>query len=333
MKEGFFLSSIFRSTQTEAEAMSERNRQLDSTIDIVTPENIAFQYQVAGPFRRLPAFVIDFVIRAAVLLAIVMAVSIISVTGLFDSQLAVAAFMLTWFVMEWFYGGLLETFWNGQTVGKRMMGIRVLSTDGQPITGMQAVMRNILRFVDMMPMLPIVAFTGVPSALGVPTFVIGLITPLMNDRYQRLGDLVCGTMVVIEEKGKLIGAATLDDPRVAQLASYVPASYSVSRSMARALATYVDRRQFFSPSRRHEIAKHLARPLLATFGLPADTSYDLLLCALYYRTFITERAEDVALPSAFLSAATWRAPAIGGNSPFSEAAVAATDVQTPAKDH
>jgi hypothetical protein len=36
------------------------------------------------------------------------------------------------------------------------------------------------------------------------------------------------------------------------------------------------------------VASHLAQPLLERFGLPADTSYDLLLCALYYRTFIAD---------------------------------------------
>ena len=66
----------------------------------------------------------------------------------------------------------------------------------------------------------------------------------------------------------------------------------VSRSLAKALATYVERRKFFSPPRRKEVAKHLAEPLLAKFGLPGDTSYDLLLCSLFYRTFIADRGDD-----------------------------------------
>ena len=42
--------------------------------------------------------------------------------------------------MSWFYGGLFETYWNGQTPGKRIMQIRVLTVTGQPIDGMQAVL-------------------------------------------------------------------------------------------------------------------------------------------------------------------------------------------------
>jgi hypothetical protein len=61
------------------------------------------------------------------------------------------------------------------------------------------------------------------------------------------------------------------------------------------LATYVERRRFFTPPRRREVARHLAEPLLEKFGLPGDTSYDLLLCALYYRTFIADRSQDERL--------------------------------------
>jgi hypothetical protein len=114
----------------------------------------------------------------------------------------------------------------------------------------------------------------------------------MNRKYQRLGDLVAGTMVVIEEKQWLTGVAKLDDPRAIQLAAYLPPNFVVSRSLAKTLATYVERRRFFSPPRRREVARHLAVPLLERFGLPLDTSYDLLLCALYYRTFIADRSQD-----------------------------------------
>lgn len=62
--------------------------------------------------------------------------------------------------------------------------------------------------------------------------------------------------------------------------------------MALALAHYADRRRFFSPPRRREVAGHVARPLLKQYGLPADTSYDLLLCTMYYRLFIADRGKD-----------------------------------------
>jgi hypothetical protein len=122
--------------------------------------------------------------------------------------------------------------------------------------------------------------------------VIDLVTMSLNDRFQRLGDIVCGTMVVLEERAWLFGVAKLDDPRAVQLAAYIPVNFEVTKSMARALATYVERRKFFSQPRRKEVARHLAEPLLKQFELPPDTSYDLLLCALYYRAFIADRGDD-----------------------------------------
>ena len=271
--------------------MAQRNKPLDATIDIVTPENISFRYRVAGPFRRLPAFLIDLMLRMGVWFAVIFLLSIANIVQVVDTAFGIAFMLILIFVMEWLYGGVLETYWNGQTVGKRVMGIRVLSVDGQPINGLQAMMRNILRFADMMPLIPFAAISDIPSALPIPTFVIGLVAPLLNKRFQRLGDIVCGTMVVIEEKGLLLDAAKLEDPRVAQLASELPPSFIVSQTMARALATYVDRRHLFTPPRRREIARHIGEPLVTEFGLQADTSYDLLLCALYHRTFLEDQEE------------------------------------------
>lgn len=292
--------------------MARREKPLDTTIEIVTPENIAFEYRLAGPFRRLPAFLIDLFLRFAVwmILAIVLGIFDISLgtEGTFMSLLLIAAFS-----MEWLYGGVMETYWNGQTVGKMLLRIRVISADGQPINALQAMMRNFLRFADMMPMIPVGMMSEEPNPLAIPTFAFGLIVPLLNSRFQRLGDVVCGTMVVVEEKSGLFEAPQFEDVRVAQLAAEIPPSFVVSRTLAKALATYVDRRAFFSAARRREIAEHLAAPLLQKFGLPADTSYDLLLCSLYYRTFLSTEEDYEVMPLVYSSAA----PTAGN--PFSAA--------------
>jgi len=270
--------------------MDNPAEQLDTTIEIVTPENIAFDYRVAGPFRRFPAYLIDLAIRCGAVVAIGMGLGFFG--GLGGGAFAGAFILIAMFVLEWFYGGFFETYMNGQTPGKRVMGIRVLTVDGEPINGLQAVLRNILRTVDLYPMLSLEMF-GAPAPLYViPTYMAGLLTMAMNRRFQRLGDLVCGTMVVIEERHWLTGVAKLEDPRAAQLAEYVPPDFRVSRSLAQSLATYVERRRFFSPARRREVARHLAEPLLEQFGMRSDTSHDLLLCALYYRTFVADRAAD-----------------------------------------
>ena len=278
--------------------MMPSDQQIDATINIITPENISFRYRIAGPYRRLPAFFIDFLIRIGVWVGFLVLASLLT-SGVFNNAFfGIALALIMYFVMDWLYGGLLETFWNGQTIGKRVMGIRVLSVDGQPINGLQAMMRNILRYTDMYPMVPYAMIFDEPLPVPIPTFVFGLVAVVLTRRAQRLGDLVCGTMVVIDEKSWLFEPAKLEDPRVAQLAAEIPPSFSVTRTMGQALATYVDRRQLFSPPRRREIARHIAEPLLPKFGLAPDTSYDLLLCALYHRTFLSEEDAEVAMPNA-----------------------------------
>jgi uncharacterized RDD family membrane protein YckC len=262
--------------------------QVDSTIDVVTPENIAFEYQLAGPFRRLPAFLIDLGVRFGVWIAALLFFAFTgALTG--SGEVGIAIWLLLWFVMEWFYGGLLETFWNGQTLGKRMLGMRVLRTDGQPINGLQAVMRNVLRLVDLMPLVPLTAGAEVGQGI-LPMCLIGLLTPMMTRRSQRLGDLVCGTMVVVEERKWLVTAAKVDERQVKSLAGELSATFTVTHKLSQALAAYVERRRYLSAERRREIARHLTDSLTARLGVPHDTDPDLLLCALYYRTFVATQA-------------------------------------------
>lgn len=249
-----------------------KHHAVDSIIRVVTPENIAFEYRLAGPFRRLPAMLFDFALKSAIIMALGTAFSM--TFGMVSMAMAMALTVVAWHIVSWFYGGLFETFMNGQTPGKWALGLRVLTDNGQPINGLQAVLRNIIRTADL--------FLG----------GVGVAVMMSNDKYQRLGDIVSGTMVVVEQRQWLLGVAKLDDPRAIQLAGYLPPNFVVPRSMARAISTYVERRKYFSVPRRREVARHLAEPLLERFGLPADTSYDLLLCALYYRTFIADRKED-----------------------------------------
>ena len=268
--------------------MTEGTSQLDSTIQVIAPENIAFEYRLAGPFVRLPAYVLDILARLGIL---VVAYYICVVLRIGVGGGAIGFWLLAMFLVSWFYGGLFETFMNGQTPGKRTLRIRVLSVDGRPINGMQAIVRNVLREVDLAPLITAAVF-GLPPLPLAPTCLVGLIAMTLSRRYQRLGDLVCGTMVVIEQQAWRKGVVRLDDPRIYELAPNLPADLRVTGSMAQALAMYVQRREMFTVPRRLEIAQHLAVPLLEQFGLPADTDYDLLLCTVYYRVFIADPHED-----------------------------------------
>ncbi|MBN1910446.1 MAG: RDD family protein [Pirellulales bacterium] len=285
--------------------MDTQDRQLDTRIEVITPENIAFRYRVAGPFRRLPAFLIDVVIQlvAAIIIQLVL-FFVFDFVGLLG--IGIGLYLIFFFILMWFYGGLFEALWNGQTPGKRIMGIRVLSIDGKAIDAIQATLRNVLRIADFQPVLPVPIG---PFIFPVPCCLLGLVTASFNDRFQRLGDLACGTMVVVESRPGLRDVMRIDDREALRLADQIPAYFVPSRTLARALATYVGRRWAFSPGRRQHIASHLAGPLYDRLGLPPNTDPDQLLCAVYYRTFIADRQEEgtaeTALPAVGRQSGVW----------------------------
>jgi uncharacterized RDD family membrane protein YckC len=279
--------------------MAADSAQIDTRIAVITPENIAFEYRVAGPFRRLPAYAIDVLIRFVVLaiafVLLLLFFAVVEMQGIYSELgdllqgLGIGALLVLFFVIDWFYGGLFEVFLNGQTPGKRMMGIRVVTVEGQPINAVQAILRNILRAVDA---LPAAIPTMYPGWL-MSSFQVGLFSAACNSRFQRLGDMAAGTMVVVEDRNPHWGVPRVTAPEAIRLAAQIPGSFDVSRTLARTLAAYMGRRANLPPRRRAEIAAHLGEPLLVKFQLPAETSHDMLLCGLYYRTFIAHRP-DVA---------------------------------------
>ncbi|MGE0607670.1 MAG: RDD family protein [Pirellulales bacterium] len=267
--------------------MANSSSQLDTRIEIVTPENIAFHYHLAGPFRRLMAYLLDWLIRAAVIFFLAVGVAMFGVVGL--GGMGVATILIAIFVLDWFYGGLFEAFMNGQTPGKRMLRLRVVTDRGQPISGWQAILRNFMRGADALPafLLPL-GFMSLPLV----SWQLGFIVMMLNNRSQRLGDLITGTMVVMEEPAELYGVQRVTEPEAIRLAADLPPNFEASKELARALSAYVSRRQMFGPARRLEIARHMAEPLRIKLDLPGNVSYDVLLCALYHRVFIADKVAD-----------------------------------------
>jgi uncharacterized RDD family membrane protein YckC len=286
--------------------MNGTHTPLDTRIEIVTPENIAFGYRLAGPFRRLPAYLIDVSIMIALGLAIVL-VAGFALSAVYLPGFGLGLALLAVFLLSWFYGGLFETYWNGQTPGKWLLGIRAMSVDGQPITGFQAVLRTVLRSVDAWPV----------AGFVMPYHLVGLAVATSTQRFQRLGDLAAGTMVVVEERQRHYGVTRIEASEAIRLAAELPRDFVVSRSLGRALSAYVQRRHLFTMRRRMEIVRHLAEPLIERFGLPRDTHYDVLVCALYYRTFVADRPVEPNVPGQH------PAPPVSG-SPFSHVNVYST---------
>lgn len=278
----------------------ERFDRVDCHARVITPENIAFEYALAGPFQRLPAFLSDVLLRATVywILAFITIFWLsVSNLGAVLGPILVFVLFVTYFLFSWFYGIYFETYFNGRTPGKMLFKLRVIGIDGRPINGVQAALRNLLRLADMNIMLSLQLFgSELPPAYVIPTMSIGLASMLFTSRMQRIGDLAAGTMVISERRRSSPLSKPPDDLRAYGLAELIPPAYEVGSSLAQAIGLYMENRQRLSPRRREEIASRIAQPLIAEFHMLPDTSQDLLLCALYVRIYLSQEqaAEGLA---------------------------------------
>jgi uncharacterized RDD family membrane protein YckC len=146
-------------------------------VRIETPEGIAFSVPVAGPLTRAAAMCIDAIVTAA---ASSMAMRLLTAARVISDDVAAALGILGYFVISMGYGFLLEWRWRGQTVGKRVLHLRVMDSSGLRLRFEQIVLRNVLRAVDMLPFL----------------YLVGGSAAMFTRRGQRLGDVVANTIVV-----------------------------------------------------------------------------------------------------------------------------------------
>lgn len=263
---------------TATQSQKRSDELLDTSVRLVTPERIVFRYPLAGPFRRCSAYLIDVLIVLAIVLLVSFMLAILS-SG---TRSGLGPIFVAYFVIMWGYRGFCEGVLNGQTLGKRSLGLRVVSERGIPITGAQAVLRNLVGAVD-----GTIPYFSQPDLMSM-LLLLGFTSMLLTRRFQRLGDLAAGTMVVIEERRRGARLARVDDPAVAALLPWLPLRVEAGPELARALSDYVMHRSRYPRALREEMAEPLARPLRVRHGLPPDSTADAVLCSVYHRVFLGE---------------------------------------------
>jgi uncharacterized RDD family membrane protein YckC len=206
---------------------------LDTTRRVATPEGIELTLHLAGPVPRALAWAIDFVLRIGVVFVVQLAALPLGKTG-------IGVVLLTWFVVEWLLPAWFETFWQGQTPGKRAFNLAVLNDDGTPVRWPAALTRNLLRAVDFLPL----------------AYGIGLVTMLSNRDFKRLGDLAAGTVVVYQTERK---AAAKELPQAAPVAP----PFSLSLEEQRAVLELAERAPGLTRERLEELAE-LPTPLVGS---------------------------------------------------------------------
>ena len=169
--------------------------RIEDQLSIETPELVGLEFPLAGMLSRALALLLDYLLQGvAGTLLLLFFVLLTSGRRLASSTapgpsartiLWVEAFLIAIpFLLQWGYFTLFEAFWNGQTPGKRLMKLRVISESGRSLTFFESLTRNFLRFVDALP--------------GV--YLVGAVSIFATRRQQRLGDLTAGTLVIHERK-------------------------------------------------------------------------------------------------------------------------------------
>jgi len=155
---------------------------VQNDLAVLSPEKTIITYRLSSIGSRILAHILDLILILFLDIALVMAVGQIFqfVSPTVSTVITVFVVVFGWLV----YFIAFEAFWNGQTLGKKAVGIRVKMADGLPLTVGAAIGRNLLRPADMFP----------------GTYFIGLLAMFTTPRSQRLGDLVSNTVVVHEKR-------------------------------------------------------------------------------------------------------------------------------------
>jgi uncharacterized RDD family membrane protein YckC len=227
-----------------------------STLTIRTPEGVVFALPLASPVTRFLAWAVDLACISAITSILGVALNLLNLISL-DLSRAVA--IVAYFATQIGYGLFCEWLWRGQTIGKRLLRLRVVDAYGLRLQFSQIVIRNLLRFVDMLP-----AF-----------YLVGGLAALISARSQRLGDLAANTVVirspqimqpdleqVLAGKFNSLRQHPHLEARLRQKVSPVEASLALQAIL---------RRDEFEPRARAELFARLGEHFRSLVEFPAET--------------------------------------------------------------
>ena len=230
---------------------------MDRTLDVRTPESIAFSYELAGLGSRFLALIVDQAIQILTLVAIFFGIvwaaarvdngRASAVTDKLAMSLAIALVVTIVFVILFGYYIVFEALWNGQTPGKKLLGLRVVRDGGYPIDFGASLIRNLIRVGEWI--------------LGY--YLLAAVSALLSPENKRLGDIAAGTIVVRD--------ARLSEPRDFGRREDEPvyaATTYLSGEERALIKRFLERRDALASDRRAELAAQLAARVRSL--VPAD---------------------------------------------------------------
>lgn len=206
---------------------------LDTVDSVETPEGVGILYRLAGPAPRACAWMIDLMIRVGLLFVIGI---IVSFSGFVVGEEAVMGlYLIVIFALEWFYPVLFDVYHHGQTPGKQLLKLRVVHQNGTPIGWSGSLLRNLLRTADFLPF----------------AYFTGLLVCLFSSRFQRLGDMIAGTVVIYTQ------TQTVDTSNLPS-ANPKPPRFALTLEEQRAVIAFAERYNDLSGDRMIELANILS---------------------------------------------------------------------------
>jgi uncharacterized RDD family membrane protein YckC len=248
--------------------------ELEDRITVATPEGIELTLALAGAGSRYIAAVIDLALQLVLIVLAALAAFALVGGGVGDALFAMAVFAALYL-----YNILFEVLAAGRTPGKRLTHLRVVRAQGAPVDLPASAIRNLVRLIDLLP----------------GAYLVGLLSILLTERNQRLGDLAAGTLVIREtgvrrrtgwrrrraRRRSSSADTTLPSRPDTTVASAAASGWDVSAVSADELGAvrrFLERRESLDEEARVQLARRLERGLRAKVaGAPAELGAETFL--------------------------------------------------------
>lgn len=248
----------------------------DRFYTVETPEQIDVAFDIAGIGTRFLAALIDHV-----LLAMILGLSCVGIALLaeqldlgLDEAIVLGLFGLGVYLSLCAYYIFFETVWNGQTPGKRLIGLRMVREGGRPLGFLGSAIRNFIRLADFLPVL----------------YGLGVLVMFFDKRSRRLGDLAAGSIAVRERTAvtlDTLAAPTVTAQPVVSTAKEItiPNLRALDREDYEIVQEYLRRRSALSVEARQRLSRQLVEGLQQRLGYPihGDAESFLYIVAAEYQ--------------------------------------------------
>jgi uncharacterized RDD family membrane protein YckC len=234
------------------------SENLDKLI-IDTPEQVQLEFPLAGLGSRFMALFVDSLIQLVAVILLFLVLAMLGAGFRLSPEAGkwvLALYIVVGFLLYWGYFAIFEALWKGQTPGKRQAGIRVIRDFGREITAKEAIGRNLLRSIDMLP--------------GV--YAVGIASIFLSPQNKRLGDYVAGTVVVHdrppEESQPFWNTREDAETTFAGIEEITPEEIQM-------VETFLLRRLDLSPTVRQQSAKRISDHLCTKLEVKDEQKADL----------------------------------------------------------